>query len=72
MHPFTALLVADHLQDLLREAESERRAALVRSVRPHATPRSFALGRLVEAATRRLFRSRSESTTPQRPRPAGA
>lgn len=34
MHPFTAFLAAEHLQDLLREAEDERRIKLARSVRP--------------------------------------
>jgi hypothetical protein len=72
MHPFTAFLAAEHLQDLLREADDERRAVLVRSVRPHATARTFAVGRLIGAATRRLLRTRNGSTSPQRPRPARA
>ena len=72
MHPFTALLAADHLQDLLREAESERRAALVRSVQPHANARTFTLGRFVATARYRLLRTRSGSSSSQRRRPASA
>ncbi len=72
MHPFTAFLAAEHLQDLLREADDERRAALVRSVRPHATARTFAIGRRAGATLRRLVGRRTSSTSPQRSRPAGA
>ena len=72
MHPFTAFLAAEHLQDLLREADDERRAVLVRSVRPHTTSRTLAIGRRVGATIRRLVGRRTESTSPQRPRPAGA
>ena len=34
MNAIAALLAAEHLNDLLREAENERRSKLVRSVRP--------------------------------------
>jgi hypothetical protein len=42
MHPFTAFLAAEHLQDLLREAEDERLRKLAQSVRPtgRSGPRS--------------------------------
>lgn len=43
MSPFASLLAAEHLKDLLREAEAERRARLVRGSTP-SMPRSV-LGR---------------------------
>ncbi len=72
MHPFTALLAVDHIQDLLREAEAERRASLVRSVGPQAAARTLSLGRLVGAVTRRISRTRSGSSATHRRRPASA
>ena len=51
MHAVAALLVAQHLDDLLREAEAERRAALVDGARRSAW--SLFLGR-VAGLVRRL------------------
>ena len=53
MNPFVATLAAEHLQDLLREAEHERLWKLARTGST-ATPRHFSLGRRVESALRRL------------------
>lgn len=36
MHPFTALLAAQHLEELRREADATRRAQVARD--PHAAP----------------------------------
>jgi hypothetical protein len=52
MQPFTAFLAAEHLSDLLREADEARRAALVRAdARGESRPAST-VGRLTAAARR--------------------
>lgn len=53
MNPFVATLAAEHLQDLLREAEHERLWKLARTGSPAAT-RNASLGRRLESALRRL------------------
>ncbi len=58
MNPFIAQLAAEHLQDLLREAEQERRWKLLRS--GEGSPvRSLVVSRRVAAALRRLWGSLS-------------
>ena len=72
MHAVALLLVADHMNDLLREAEAERRGALVRSARRPAR-RPF-LGRLA-GLLRRLTgsgRRGSPAVRPSGSRPATA
>jgi hypothetical protein len=52
MQPFTAFLATEHLNDLLREADEARRAALVRAgARGDSRPASTG-GRLSAAARR--------------------
>lgn len=67
MHAFTALLAADHLQDLLREAEDERRRQLVRSVQPKSPARALGVRRGATWLVRRL---RRRPTGIDRPQPA--
>jgi hypothetical protein len=69
MNAFAAYLVADHLQDLLREADAERRAALARTGRSTTGTRHFAVRLRVVGALRRVFRQPAGTA---RPRPAGA
>ena len=67
MHAVATLLVAQHLQDLLREAEEERRRALVRGTRRSAW--SAFSGRLA-GPLRRL--TGSVRRGPNAARPAGS
>lgn len=71
MHAFATLLVAQHLQDLLREAEAERRRTLVRGARRSAW--SAFSGRLAGLLRRLARQGRGSSATrPSDPRPATA
>lgn len=68
----SALLAAEHQKDLLREAEAERRAALVRGARRSAWTLFL---RRVAGRIRRLAGSwlrGARSTRPTGPRPANA
>ena len=72
MHAFATLLVAQHLQDLLREAEDERRLALVRGTRRSAWS---AFSERLAGLLRRLAgvgRRGSTAARPSGPRPATA
>jgi len=72
VHAVATLLVAEHLNDLLREAEAQRRSALVRSAGRPARRPSF--GR-VAGLLRRLTgsgRSGSPAARPSGSRPATA
>jgi hypothetical protein len=66
VHFLAALLVTEHLNDLLREAEAERQSALVRGARRSAW--SAFTDRLA-GLLRRLAGSRRRGSVP--PRPAG-
>lgn len=57
MNPFASLLVTEHLKDLLREAEDERRARLVRGSTP-STLRSALAWALDRVPTARPVRVR--------------
>lgn len=64
MHYLAALLVTEHLNDLLREAEAERRSALVRGAR------RFAWSAFIERPAgllRRLVGSGRRGSVPPRP-----
>lgn len=52
MHPFTALIAAQHLDELRREADATRRAHLIRD--PHEAPSPNAWSRLVGRSARGL------------------
>ena len=65
LNALTALLAADHLQDLLREAEDERRAHLVNASRPSKPRFGSGLGHRIAAAARRLVRQPSISVRPR-------
>lgn len=70
MHLVAAMLATQHLNDLLREAEAERRIALVRGARRSGW--TLFLGR-ISALLRRLagsVRGGAGSTRPAGPRPA--
>lgn len=72
MHVAAAILVAEHLNDLLREAEAERHSALIRGARRSGW--TLFLGRLADRL-RRLAGSwrRGPGATPSTgPRPATA
>lgn len=64
MHAVATLLVAQHLQDLLREAENERRRAVTRGARRSAW--SAFLGRLA-GLLRRLIGSGRRGSPAARP-----
>ena len=66
MHPYAPLIAAGHLQDLMREAEEERRRQLVRSVRPKGPGRSFSVRRRVTDLVGRL-RGQPTRTSPAEP-----
>ncbi|MEW5992425.1 MAG: hypothetical protein AB1736_13925 [Chloroflexota bacterium] len=68
----TAILVAEHLQDLLREAEEDRRRAIIR--RATRNPSATISGRLAGLLHRlpRLGRRDSNAARPSDPRPAAA
>lgn len=68
MNPFITQLAVEHLQDLLREAEQERRWKLIRSGEG-ASGRSMSVARRIAAALRRLWGSLSGTG---RSRPATA
>jgi hypothetical protein len=61
-------LAAEHLQDLLREAEQERRWKLIRSGEGSGI-RSRSIGRRISGALRRLWGSRA-GINRSRPAPA--
>jgi hypothetical protein len=64
MHAIASLLAASHLNDLLREAENERRVALVRSARPTPPSRGSGLGgRLASALGRGTTRTARSTRT---------
>lgn len=65
MQPFTAFLAAEHLNDLLREADEVRRAALVRTGSQVGSRPTSAIGRLT-AAARRLRLSAGARVRPAR------
>ena len=65
MNAIAAMLVTQHLNDLLREAEEERRNALVRGARRSGW--SAALGRIAGLPRRVAGAGRRSA-----PRPAGA
>ena len=71
MQAYAALLVTQHINDLLREADIERRNALVRGARRSAWS-AFSIR--VRHLVRRLGRrgSRNESGRPDSIRPASA
>lgn len=69
MTTISALLAAEHFQDLLREAETERRLGLFRSARPNHRVELFDLLRGLRTGLRRL---RDAVTGPSGPRPAAA
>jgi len=72
VHAVTAMLVAQHLQDLLREAEEDRRRAIIRSAT--RSPSATITGRLAGLLRRlpRLGRRGSDAARPSDPRPATA
>ncbi len=69
MNALAALLVADHLNDLMREAEEERRLRILRGARPKPAGRLLRLGPRIASIINRLRDQVSRST---KPRPAGA
>ena len=69
MHAIAALLAAGHLNDLIREADNERRAALARAARPSSPKRPGGLGRRIASI---LSRDRGRTTRAARTGPAGA
>jgi len=69
MHAITALLATEHLNDLLREADNERRVALVRSGQPTPPSRGGGLTSRLAAA---LGRGSARTARPARTGPAGA
>lgn len=69
MNALAALVVAHHLEDLMREAEAERRARLLRAANPKPSTRLFGLGRRIESI---ISRVRGQVSRSIRPRPAGA
>jgi hypothetical protein len=68
---FAALVAADHIQDLLREAEEDRRIAAVRAANRPAGPTAGTIGTTGLRDRLAAFAGRSRSTTggrsPQRP-----
>ena len=66
MHPYAALIAAGHLQDLMREAEEERRRQLVRSVSPRRPSRTLGFARRVADLVRRLL-GQTTGTSPVEP-----
>jgi hypothetical protein len=72
VHYVTAILVAEHLQDLLREAEEERRRAIIRG--STRSPSASFSGRVAGLLHRlpRLGRRDSNATRPAGSRPAAA
>jgi hypothetical protein len=72
VHYVTAILVAEHLQDLLREAEEERRRAIIRGAT--RSPSASFSGRVAGLLHRhpRLGRRDSIATRPPGSRPAAA
>ena len=64
MHQSAVILATEHLNDLLREANAERQAALVRGVR--RSPWSAFSGRLA-GFVRRSFGSADRGTSVTRP-----
>ena len=72
MNAFTAYLVAEHLQDLLREAEADRLRAIVRAGNRTVAPNaSTALG-IIRRVTTLARRLRDILTGPSHRRPAEA
>jgi hypothetical protein len=66
MHAIASLLAAGHLNDLLREADNERRAALIRSGRPASvSPLSRLRGRVSSALGRDRESITAANRTPQ-------
>lgn len=66
MRAIASLLAADHLNDLLREAENERRLAVLRSGRPAApSPLRRLRGRLSSTFGRDREPTTTVAQTPQ-------
>jgi hypothetical protein len=68
MHAIAALLAAEHLNNLMREANDERRLALVRSARPASPSRFLGLRTRLASAFGRDVKTAAST----RPRPARA
>lgn len=64
MNPFIAQLAAEHLKDLLREAEEARRWKLIRAAERRPA-RSLSLGRRIAAVLRRFRGSLNGMGRPQ-------